>query len=52
MKKFLSFVLITLFVVSSFALRVVMVTDVGGLGDKSFNDGAWAGVLKAEKLAS
>lgn len=49
MKKFLSFVLITLFVVSSFALKVVMVTDVGGLGDKSFNDGAWEGILKAEK---
>lgn len=26
-----------------------MATDVGGLGDKSFNDGAWAGLKKAEK---
>ena len=49
MKKFLSFVLITLFVVSSFALKVVMVTDVGGLGDKSFNDGA---NIKSRKRAS
>ncbi len=26
-----------------------MVTDTGGLGDKSFNDSAWAGFQKAEK---
>ncbi len=26
-----------------------MATDVGGLGDKSFNDGAWAGLKKAEE---
>jgi basic membrane protein A len=26
-----------------------MVTDVGGLGDKSFNDSAWAGLQKAGK---
>ncbi len=28
---------------------VGMATDVGGLGDKSFNDGAWAGLQKAEE---
>ncbi len=28
---------------------VAMATDVGGLGDKSFNDGAYAGLQKAEE---
>jgi len=28
---------------------VAMATDVGGLGDKSFNDGSWAGLKRAEK---
>ena len=27
---------------------VAMATDVGGLGDKSFNDGSYAGLLKAK----
>ncbi len=27
---------------------VGMATDIGGLGDKSFNDGSWAGLQKAE----
>jgi len=31
-------------------LRLAMVTDVGGLGDKSFNDGAYAGLVAAKKL--
>lgn len=30
-------------------LRVGMVTDEGGIGDKSFNDSAYAGLSKAEK---
>ena len=30
-------------------MLVGMATDVGGLGDKSFNDGAWAGLQKAEE---
>ncbi|WP_121958937.1 BMP family ABC transporter substrate-binding protein [Petrotoga sp. 9T1HF07.CasAA.8.2] len=30
-----------------FGLKVIMVTDAGGLGDKSFNDGTWAGVQMA-----
>jgi basic membrane protein A len=29
-------------------LRLAMVTDVGGLGDKSFNDSAYAGLKKAK----
>lgn len=28
---------------------VAMATDVGGLGDKSFNDGSWAGLQMAEE---
>lgn len=28
---------------------IAMATDVGGLGDKSFNDGSWAGLQKAER---
>jgi basic membrane protein A len=31
------------------ALKTAMVTDVGGLGDKSFNDLSWAGLQKAQK---
>lgn len=31
------------------SLKAAMVTDVGGLGDKSFNDGAYAGLQRAEK---
>jgi basic membrane protein A len=30
-------------------VRVAMVTDVGGLGDKSFNDSAYAGLKDAER---
>ncbi len=30
-------------------IKAAMVTDVGGLGDKSFNDGAYAGLERAEK---
>lgn len=29
-------------------VKAAMVTDVGGLGDKSFNDGAYAGLQRAE----
>ena len=48
MKKFILIVaLIFVFVVSAFSLKVFMVTDVGGLGDKSFNDGTWAGIQQA-----
>ena len=30
------------------AVRIGMVTDVGGLGDRSFNDSAYAGLLRAK----
>jgi basic membrane protein A len=29
------------------AMRIAMVTDVGGLGDRSFNDSAYAGLVRA-----
>lgn len=29
-------------------IKVGMITDTGGLGDQSFNDLAWAGIVKAE----
>lgn len=47
MKKVLVLSLVLLFVFSSFAFKAIMITDVGGLGDMSFNDGTWAGVLRA-----
>src|SRR5712692_5873303 len=31
------------------ALKVGLVTDTGGVNDKSFNQSAWAGVQKAQK---
>ena len=36
-------------VASGAALKVGMVTDAGTIDDKSFNQGTWEGVLKAEK---
>ena len=30
-------------------VRLAMVTDTGGLGDQSFNDGAYRGLLDAKK---
>jgi basic membrane protein A len=48
MKKIiLSVMLILVLSVFSFAFKVTMVTDSGGLGDQSFNDGTWAGVERA-----
>lgn len=48
MKKFvlLAFVLL---MVLSFAGTIIMVTDTGGLGDKSFNDLSWAGTQRFAK---
>jgi len=46
-KLFLVIALVVLFSVSGLALRVIMVTDMGGLGDKSFNDGTWEGIVRA-----
>ncbi len=34
---------------ASSQMIVAMATDVGGLGDKSFNDGSYAGLLKAKE---
>jgi basic membrane protein A and related proteins len=36
---------------SASSVKVGMVTDVGGLGDRSFNDGAYAGLLACKKSA-
>ncbi|HDM70276.1 MAG TPA: BMP family ABC transporter substrate-binding protein, partial [Thermotogales bacterium] len=47
MRKFLVLLLLVMMVVPLFAFKVVMVTDTGGLGDKSFNDGTWLGIRKA-----
>ncbi len=49
MKKYLVWmgVLILIIGTLSFSLTVTFVTDTGGLGDKSFNDSAWAGVQMA-----
>ncbi|MBO8139026.1 MAG: BMP family ABC transporter substrate-binding protein [Thermosipho sp. (in: Bacteria)] len=49
MKKVLIVLLAVLFVVSAFSFKAIMVTDTGGLGDKSFNDGTWAGIQRAVK---
>jgi len=48
MKKLITVVLAVFMLFSmSFAFKATMVTDVGGMGDKSFNDGTWQGVLRA-----
>ncbi len=48
MKRSLLLALITLLILGSvFSFTVTMVTDTGGLGDQSFNDGTWAGVERA-----
>ncbi|MGM0640076.1 MAG: BMP family lipoprotein [Thermotogota bacterium] len=49
MKKLAVLALVLTLIVSSFALKAIMVTDTGGLGDKSFNDGTWRGMLQAEE---
>lgn len=46
MKKLLFLVFILIFS-SLFAFKVIMVTDVGGLGDGSFMDGTWSGIVRA-----
>ncbi|ANQ54489.1 membrane protein [Thermosipho sp. 1063] len=33
--------------ISVFSFKVIMVTDIGGLGDGSFMDGTWSGIVKA-----
>ncbi|AEH51295.1 BMP family lipoprotein [Pseudothermotoga thermarum] len=49
MKKLAVVCLLIGLVVMAMGFRVIMVTDVGGLGDKSFNDGTWEGILIAAK---
>lgn len=49
MKKFLVVSLLALVLTLGFSFKAIMVTDTGGLGDKSFNDGTWAGIQKAAK---
>lgn len=60
MKRALALVLVLVFMLTIFVgcgqkaatkanVTYGMVTDMGGLGDKSFNDSAWAGLKKAEK---
>lgn len=49
MKKFLVVALLALLLTFGFSFKAIMVTDTGGLGDKSFNDGTWAGVQRAAK---
>ncbi len=51
MKKYLVVFLALVLVLSTIgmAITVFFVTDTGGLGDKSFNDSAWAGVEMAVK---
>ncbi len=49
MKKFVIAFLVSILVLATVGLplTVFFVTDTGGLGDKSFNDSAWAGVQMA-----
>lgn len=53
--RFLALVVLSLALVafaesaSSNEFRVVVLTDVAGLGDKGFNDACWQGILKAGK---
>lgn len=47
MKKFVILILVFMIFSLSFSFKVIMVTDVGGLGDGSFMDGTWSGIVKA-----
>ncbi|WP_448379414.1 BMP family ABC transporter substrate-binding protein, partial [Fervidobacterium sp.] len=47
MKKFFVFMLLAVVLTLGFSFKAIMVTDTGGLGDKSFNDGTWAGIQRA-----
>ncbi|AMW31892.1 BMP family lipoprotein [Fervidobacterium islandicum] len=47
MKRFFVFVLLAVVLTLGFSFKAIMVTDTGGLGDKSFNDGTWAGIQRA-----
>ncbi|RKX44064.1 MAG: BMP family ABC transporter substrate-binding protein, partial [Thermotogae bacterium] len=43
MKKLLWVTVLLLVALPVLGFKVIMVTDTGGLGDKSFNDGTWSG---------
>ncbi len=45
-KSLVMFCLVTV-VISTFGFKAIMVTDAGGLGDRSFNDGTWEGIQMA-----
>jgi len=47
MKKVVFFFLLSILFASAFGFKVIMVTDIGGLGDGSFMDGTWSGIVKA-----
>ncbi len=48
MKKFFVVLIFVLAIaIGAYAFTVTFVTDTGGIGDKSFNDSAWAGVEMA-----
>lgn len=51
--KKIGIILLALLMFSNIAyaknFKAIMVTDVAGLGDKSFNDAAWTGMQKAKK---
>jgi len=51
MKKYVVFLMVLMLALGTVALSITVtfVTDTGGLGDKSFNDSAWAGVEMAVK---
>lgn len=46
-KKVILILLSILLILNVFGIKVTLVTDVGGLGDKSYNDGIWKGVQRA-----
>ncbi|MCD6253811.1 MAG: BMP family ABC transporter substrate-binding protein [Thermotogae bacterium] len=47
MKKLLWVTVLLLVALPVLGFKVIMVTDTGGLGDKSFNDGTWSGIKRA-----
>lgn len=49
MKRLLVGFLVVMVLAVGFSFKAIMVTDTGGLGDKSFNDGTWSGIQKAAK---
>jgi basic membrane protein A len=48
-KKLIFLLFVSILLVNVFGFKVIMVTDIGGLGDGSFMDGTWSGIVKACK---